>query len=57
MAEKPVHLHVKLTPKEMSAMKREAKNHKINLSDYIRALAYNIMENQALNKALTKEQK
>lgn len=57
MAEKTAYLHVKLTAVEMSAIKREAKNHKICVSEYIRAIAYNIMENQALNKALAKEKK
>jgi hypothetical protein len=57
MAEKISHLHVKLSPTEMSAIKREAKKHKVSISEYIRALAYNIMENHRINKALAKEQK
>lgn len=57
MAEKTAYLHVKLTAVEMSAIKREAKNHNICVSDYIRALAYSIMENHQLNKALAKEKK
>lgn len=57
MPEKTKHLHAKMSSEELSALKREAKKHKVNLSEFIRAIAQNIIYNHALNRALKKEQK
>lgn len=51
MADKTAYLHVKLVASEKNAIKREAKKYKVSVSEYVRALAYNIMENEKLNKA------
>lgn len=56
-AEKIAHLHTKMSEAELAALKREARKHKVSLSEFMRAIAQNIIQNHALNRALKKENK
>ncbi len=52
---KIAHLHTKMSEEEHSALKREARKHKVNVSEFIRAIAQNIIMNNKLNRAMKKE--
>jgi hypothetical protein len=52
MAEKIAHLHTKMSPAEHAALKKEARKYKVNLSEFIRAIAQNIIMNNKLNKTM-----
>jgi hypothetical protein len=52
---KIAHLHTKMSEEEHAALKREARKHKVNVSEFIRAIAQNIIMNNKLNRAMKKE--
>jgi hypothetical protein len=56
MAEKIAHLHIKLSEKQLAALKREARKYKVTLSELMRAIADNIITNNKLNRAIKKEE-
>lgn len=57
MAEKIAHLHTKMSERELLALRRQARKHKISLSEFMRALAQNILANEAHIRAANKEKK
>jgi hypothetical protein len=44
-----------MSEEEHAALKREARKHKVNVSEFIRAIAQNIIMNNKLNRAMKKE--
>lgn len=54
---KVAHLHTKMSEAELAAIKSEARKHKVSLSEFMRAIAQNIITNNAINRAMKKEKK